>query len=136
MTVRGSAAALAALVAGLSATGASAHHSILAEFDRSRHVRLVGVIRNLVWAYPHTYFDLELLEPSGAAWRLESLPTAMFAKAGLTKEQLLGGATVTVDALRSRDPEQRFAWVLSIEYPDGKCFHLDDESPPGRHKSS
>ncbi|HEX5420977.1 MAG TPA: DUF6152 family protein [Gammaproteobacteria bacterium] len=136
MTVRGSAAALAAVVFGLAAMSASGHHSISAEFDRSQHIRLVGVIRRLTWAYPHTYFQLELMQPRGTEWRLESLPTAMFAKAGLTKEKLLAGEKVTVDALRSRDPKQRFAWVLSIEYPDGQCFHLDDERPQAKQRAS
>lgn len=127
MTPRGRAVLLPAAAASILAASASAHHSVAAEFDRSARLELVGVITELEWVYPHTFFRLDTVDANGTAgsWRLESLPTAMFRKYGLSRQKLIDGETVTVEAIRARDPHKHLAWILSIEYPDGRCFRLD-----------
>ncbi len=127
MTARTPTAVLLAAGLSLAALSASAHHSVHAEFDRGRHVTLVGVICEVEWVYPHTYFQMDVVDHGNVErWRLESLPTAMFQKLGLSRHKLMSGDTVTIEALRSRKPGQRLGWILSVAYRDGKRYQVDD----------
>ncbi len=127
MTARTHAVALLAAGLSLVALRASAHHSVYAEFDRDRHVTLVGVICEIEWVYPHTHFEIDVLDHGNVErWRLESLPTAMFHKIGLSRSKLMDGETVTIEALRSRKAGERFGWILSVRYPDGTRYQVDD----------
>lgn len=115
-----------ALLLGIAAT-AAAHHSVSGQFDRDKRVQLTGVISKIDWINPHTYLYLDATDEHGevTTWRLESLPTAMLRKAGLTSEMLRGdGATVTVDAILARDGTERLGWLLRIDYPDGHFYQL------------
>ncbi len=109
---------------------AAAHHSVAGVFDNSKRARLTGTITKIDWINPHTYLYLDVKDDAGGVttWRLESLPTAMLRKAGLTGEMLLaGGATVTADALLARDGSAHLAWVLKLTYEDGHFYQLAGE---------
>jgi hypothetical protein len=119
-------AALAALWLG----AAVAHHSVAGVFDNAKRVRLTGTITKIDWINPHTNIYLDVKDDAGnvTTWRLESLPTAMLRKAGLTGEMLMaGGATVTADALLARDGSAHLAWVLKLTYEDGHFYQLAGE---------
>jgi hypothetical protein len=107
-----------------------AHHSVAGQFDRTKRVSLTGVITKVDWINPHTYLHLDVSDDTGnvTTWQLESLPTAMLRKAGITSEMLMGdGATVTVDAIQARDGTQHLGWLLRIDYPDGHYYQLAGE---------
>jgi hypothetical protein len=107
-----------------------AHHSVAGQFDRTKRVSLTGVITKVDWINPHTYLHLDVSDDTGnvTTWQLESLPTAMLRKAGITSEMLMGdGATVTVDAIQARDGTQHLGWLLRIDYPDGHHYQLAGE---------
>src|SRR5262245_22082257 len=97
---------VAAAASLLAAFGAYAHHSVAGQFDSSKKTQLQGTISDVDWINPHIYIHLDVKNETGAvtAWRLESLPTAMLRKAGLTKEMIISdGMAVTVDAYPARD---------------------------------
>jgi uncharacterized protein DUF6152 len=112
----------------LSASTLFAHHSVSGQFDPSKSITLKGVISKIEWINPHIYVLLDVKEPDGttATWALETLPTAMMRKAGLSKESLLGqpGEVVTVTANPGRDAAKRLAWILKINYADGRNYQL------------
>jgi len=121
-------AVLALLTIGFGS--ASAHHSVAGQFDNSKRTKITGTISKIDWINPHTYIYLDVKGDKGevTTWRLESLPTAMLRKAGLTSEMLLaGGATVTADALIARDGSAHLAWLLKLTYEDGHSFQLAGE---------
>ena len=104
----------------------SAHHSVAGQFDVTKHVQLSGKITAVEWINPHTYIHLDVKDERGAltSWRLESLPTAMMRKAGLTKEMIMGdGSPVTADVMPARDA-QNVAFVTKITYADGHYYQL------------
>jgi len=109
---------------------ASAHHSVAGQFDSSKRLRLTGTISEVDWINPHVYIHLDVKDEKGAvtAWRLETLPTAMLRKAGLTKDMIIGGGmAVTVDGYLARDGTQNLAWVLKLTYDDGHYYQLAGE---------
>jgi hypothetical protein len=109
------------------AGAASAHHSVAGQFDVTKTVTLSGVITRIDWLNPHIYVFLDGKDDGGAAglWALETLPTAMMKKAGLTKDAVAGkaGEVVTVTARPSRDGRKN-AWILRITYSDGHFYQL------------
>ena len=123
-----SAAVLVLLTIGIGSAGA--HHSVAGQFDNSKRTKITGTISKIDWINPHTYIYLDVKDDKGevTTWRLESLPTAMLRKAGLTSEMLIaGGATVTADALMARDGSAHLAWLLKLTYEDGHFFQLAGE---------
>jgi hypothetical protein len=108
----------------------SAHHSVAGQFDSSKRLQLAGTISDVDWINPHVYIHLDVKDEKGAvtAWRLETLPTAMLRKAGLTKDMIIGGGmAVTVEAYLARDGTQNLAWVLKLTYDDGHYYQLAGE---------
>ena len=123
-----SAAVLALLTIGFGSAGA--HHSVAGQFDNAKRTKITGTISKIDWVNPHTYIYLDVKGDKGevTTWRLESLPTAMLRKAGLTSEMLIsGGATVTADALMARDGSQHLAWLMKLTYEDGHVLQLAGE---------
>jgi hypothetical protein len=118
-------AALATLLAA--AATASAHHSVAGQFDTSKRVTLTGTITKIEWINPHTYVHLDVPDVHGnvTSWRLESLPTAMLRKAGLTSELLMGGnGKVTATTMLARDGTQHLGYLLKLTYEDGHYYQL------------
>ncbi len=120
-------------IAGVSSTmfSVAAHHSFAGEFDSTKKAELVGTISQVEWINPHTYIHIDVKDEQGAvaAWRLESLPTAMMRKAGLTKELIMGdGSPVTADVILARDGTQHLAWVTKLAYADGHYYQLSAPS--------
>ncbi len=120
-------------IAALSSTtlSAAAHHSFAGEFDSTKKAQLVGTISQVEWINPHTYIHLAVKDGRGAVatWRLESLPTAMMRKAGLTKDLIVGdGSPVTAEVILARDGTQNLAWLMKLTYADGHYYQL--AAPP------
>ena len=80
------------------------------------------------WQNPHIYVFLDVKEGDGSvvSWALETLPTAMMRKAGLSKESMMGspGEVVTVALVPARDGTQHLGWISKITYADGRYYAL------------
>jgi hypothetical protein len=123
-------AAFGLLCASLAPPPASAHHSVAGQFDSSQRFELTGTISEVEWINPHIYIYLDVKDEQGAvkSWRLESLPTAMLRKAGLTKEMIIAdGMPVTVSGYPARDGTKNLGWVLKLTYADGHYYQLAGE---------
>jgi len=122
--------ALAACCLAAAAGSASAHHSVAGQFDSSKPVQLTGVISKIDWVNPHIYIHLDVKDEKGVVttWRLETLPTAMMRKAGLTSQMLIAdGSKVTANAILARDGTQALGWVSKLTYEDGHYYQLAGE---------
>ena len=112
------------------AADAGAHHSVAGVFDAGNRTTISGTISKVDWINPHVYIYLDVVEESGAVttWRLESLPTAMLRKAGLTSELIKGGGqNVTAAAIMARNGTPNLAWLLNLKYQDGHEYTLAGE---------
>lgn len=126
--MRSAGAWLVVLVGVIAGPAAVAHHSVSGQFDVSKEITLKGVISRVDWQNPHIYVHLDVKDEGGAVttWALESLPTAMMRKAGLTKDAVAGtpGETVTITGNPGRDSSRSTGWILRITYADGHYFQL------------
>jgi hypothetical protein len=125
------AAILGVLLAG--ALPVFAHHSVVGEFDTTKSLTLKGSISKVQWMNPHIYLYLEVKEADGteSSWALETLPTAMMRKAGLSKEAVMGttGEVVTVLIIPARDGTKHLGWISKITYADGRYYALGGAGP-------
>lgn len=105
-----------------------AHHSVPGQFDMSKAITLKGVISKVDWINPHIYIYLDVPDENGGktTWALETLPTAMMRKAGISKESIMGqpGEVVTIVGLAARDGTKHLAFLQKITYADGRHFQL------------
>ena len=120
-----------AVVLLLAAGWTSAHHSVSAVFG-NEIIELTGIITDMDWINPHTHIYLDVTDEDGnvVTWELESSPTAMLRKGGLTKAKIIGdGRPVTVRIQPAR-PEARTpyrAYMKRITYADGHYYVLSAE---------
>jgi len=103
-----------------------AHHSVSGQFDTTKQLTLKGVISKVEWINPHIYLQLEVKGDDGTVttWVLESLPTAMMRKAGLSKESFTGHDVVTVQVIPARDGSKHLAFLQLLTFADGRFFKL------------
>jgi Family of unknown function (DUF6152) len=109
---------------------AAAHHSVAGQFDQSQRTTITGVISKVDWINPHVYIQMDVPNDKGeiTTWRLESLPTAMLRKAGLTSEMLEGGGQkVTAAVILARNGTPNLGWLLNLSYEDGHEYVLAGE---------
>jgi hypothetical protein len=109
---------------------AAAHHSVAGQFDAEKRTTITGVINKVDWINPHVYIYMDVADATGdvTTWRLESLPTAMLRKAGLTSEMIKGGGQkVTAVAIMARNGTPNLAWLLNLSYEDGHEYVLAGE---------
>ena len=117
----------------LVASAAVAHHSVAGQFDTSKSLTLKGSISKVNWMNPHIYVYLDVKETDGtvSTWALETLPTAMMRRAGLSKEAVMGtpGEVVTVQIVPARDGTKHVGWISKITYADGRYYALGGAMP-------
>ena len=104
-----------------------AHHSVAGQFDVRNQLTLTGVITDVDWINPHTYLYVDVENDDGtvSTWQIESAPTAMMRKAGLTSAMLMGdGSPVTIVAIPARDGTENLAWLLRIDYEAGHFYQF------------
>jgi hypothetical protein len=122
---------LLTVVVGLAlAPRLDAHHSVAGQFDAQQRTEITGVINKVDWINPHVYVYVDVADDKGVVttWRLESLPTAMLRKAGLTSEMIKGGGQkVTAAAIMARNGAPNLAWLLNLKYEDGHEYTLAGE---------
>jgi hypothetical protein len=116
--------ALAALSAWLLlSVPAPAHHAFPAEFDVDKPVTLTGVVSKLDWVNPHVYVHLDVKESAGkmATWSLESWPTGILHKSGISKEMIKEGTPLTILAYRAKDGTN-LAYIRKFTWSDGHAI--------------
>lgn len=114
----------------LAVTLASAHHSVIGQFDPDARIELNGVISKIDFVNPHIYLHLDVEEESGETrtWRLESVPPAFLYRAEVTQDMLMGdGSPVRIEAIRGRDQRQLLGFVIRIHYADGHYYQLAED---------
>jgi hypothetical protein len=122
---------LAACVLAFLAAPVFAHHAFEAEFSDQKPITITGVITKVDWVNPHMYVYLDVKDESGkvANWAFESMPPGMLHRAGMSKEMLPIGDTVTIDGYAAKDGSKTLGWVKRIHFADGRTIEVTKENP-------
>jgi hypothetical protein len=86
---------------------ALAHHSVSAEFDRTKPITFTGTVKKVEWMNPHIYTHIEAKDASGKVmvYHVEGgAPNALF-RNGWRPDTLKPGDVVTVSGSRAKKPE-------------------------------
>ena len=119
------------IAGGACALPAAAHHSFSSVFDGSKPIEVTGVISKLEWLNPHSYLYLTVNGKRGKTehWSFESLPPYMFKRAGLKREMLPVGDTVTVIGYGARDGTKTLGWIKKLRFADGREIQVTADNP-------
>ncbi len=118
---------MAAGVAGtllLVCSAASAHHATAAQYDVSRMVVLKGVISRADWVNPHmrVYIDVRNENGNSVTWTVEFPSPGAAVVAGLSKQLLGVGTTLTVEAYPAKSAPEHAACAKAITLSGGSHF--------------
>ena len=110
-----------------------AHHSFMAEFDQKQKVSIEGVITEVKWQNPHTFFNVDVKDKDGkiANWTLETgSPNALMLR-GWRRDTMKPGDHVSVRGYRAKTGTN-LAAARSVTLPDGHTVfggQMDDGGP-------
>ena len=111
------------------ASSAWAHHSF-AMFDLDKEVTLEGAVKDLQWANPHVWLEVDVADDNGGTtkWSFEMGTTGMLTRAGWKSSTLKVGDRVKVvcNPLRSGDPSGR---LVTVTLPDGRVLGPGGPAP-------
>ena len=120
-------ALLTVSLAGLVLAGPlSAHHSIQAQFDITKHVTVSGSIAKVEFINPHSYLTINVKDADGKIikWAFEMAAAAQLRARGMSRADRGGlkpGDEVTVVALAARDGSNS-GLLQELKMADGREF--------------
>ena len=94
-----------AVVLGLAAVPALAHHSFAAEYDAAKPVNMTGTVTKVEWMNPHARFYVDVKDESGKVtnWEFELGSPNGLMRRGWTRNSLKQGDAVTVSGYAAKD---------------------------------
>jgi hypothetical protein len=110
------------IAVALCLSGASlwAHHSLAAEYDQSKTIKLNGKMTKLDWRNPHAFIYLDAKMPDGKIekWKCElGSPNAMN-RAGFAQDSVKIGDEVVLEGVLAKDGSKTCS-TRTVNGPDG-----------------
>lgn len=102
---------------------AAAHHSPVA-YDGSEVVAVQGVLTEIRWGNPHTWFHVDATDSRGkvTSWRFQGEGPAWLARHGVAFGLLKVGDRVTIRGFHAKHTSQNLAAGREIVLADGRSF--------------
>jgi hypothetical protein len=93
-----------------------AHHATATQFDTSKTIKITGVVSKLDWTNPHGHVSLDVKTSRGnkESWDVELGSPGAIIVAGLSRELLKPGATLTVTGYPGRTNTSAHPPTLSV----------------------
>lgn len=97
-----------------------AHHSFASEFDVTRPVALVGVVKRMEFSNPHSWIYIEVTTDAGEVqeWAIEGAAPNALLRRGWNRSSLPAGTEISVRGFQARDRTNRAAG-RDVTLPDG-----------------
>src|SRR5262245_36227131 len=116
----------------LLASIAFAHHSP-AVFDRTKEVKLAGVVTEFRWTNPHSWIELNVTNDKGSteAWSVEMGSPSALVKAGWKSTTIKAGDRVTV-AIHPLRTDEKSGQFVSITLAGGQVLTERPPAPSGK----
>lgn len=101
----------------------AAHHSPII-FDRTRQVKLNGVVKEFRWSNPHSWILIDVANDKGtlATWSIEMGSPNHLAKVGWRASTLKAGDRISVVVYPLRDGEAGGGQFISLTQADGRVL--------------
>ena len=105
----------------MTAPGAAAHHSVGAQFDADKTVRIEGTVASVEWFNPHIwiYIDVTAADGSTARYQCEGSSPNSLRRRGWTRDSLMPGEHVVIEGLEARKDPQT-CYTRSVRLADGR----------------
>ena len=122
-----------AVVLGLTAVPASAHHSFAAEYDNKKPVELTGTVTKVEWMNPHARFYLNVKDDKGAVtnWEFELGSPNGLMRQGWTRNSMKIGDSINVQGSLAKDGSN-LANARTVKLSDGRKLFAGSASETGR----
>jgi Family of unknown function (DUF6152) len=120
----------AALVWGLVSLGSAAiawaHHSFAAAFDMNKPVTVQGTIVQVRLENPHSWFFLDVKDPSGKVvrWAFEAGTPSGMVRNGFKPGLIKKGVEVTIKGFHAKDPTQNVGMLRELVTSDGTVYGM------------
>jgi hypothetical protein len=108
------------------ATTATAHHSFAAAFDMNKPVMVQGTIVQVRLENPHSWFFLDVKDPSGKVerWAFEAGTPSGMIRNGFKPDLIKPGVEVTIKGFHAKDPSQTMGMLRELVMPDGTVYGM------------
>jgi hypothetical protein len=115
--------------------GALAHHSFVAEYDRSKPVKITGTVTKVEWQNPHIWFYVDVKDEAGKVvnWGFSGGPPGVLQRRGISRTAMKVGDVVVVQGFRARDGSNN-ASGGAVTFTDGRQVFTaspEDARPEG-----
>jgi hypothetical protein len=107
----------------LAATGANAHHSYAAEFDRNSETTIEGVVTEVWFRNPHVRYYISVTDDDGdeIIWDARGLSPVKLVRQGWTKDTIKAGDRIRMHG-HIGHTNKTIMSILDITLPDGSVL--------------
>ena len=114
------------LVAGASASTATAHHSFAPHFDINKPANIEGVVTQYEARNPHSYLHISAVDENGRTqeYICESHGVTQLTRNGITPAMLKPGTQLRIDGSQSRNDVHR-CFFNNVYFPDGRALNVN-----------
>ena len=114
------------LVSNAATATAWAHHSFAAAFDTNKPVTVQGTIVQVRLENPHSWFFLDVKDPSGKVerWAFEAGTPSGMIRNGFKPDLIKPGVEVTIKGFHAKDPSQTMGMLRELVMSDGTVYGM------------
>ena len=126
-------AAAAITIALLCAVAAFGHHAFSAEFDVNKPINFKGVLTEVEFINPHSWFHIDVKGPDGKiqSWMIEAGTPNVLIRRGITKRSIPIGTEVVVDGFQAKNGTLRGSG-RDLTLPDGRKLLIGSAEPDSK----